>query len=164
MKTPGRQNRPPAANLGATRARTRRRRRPTPANACPSGVPHRSRGTGLREIARRPVPRALWTTGNGKRERGTWTIVRFRPETAMMSLDDGAADREPDTHAVAFRGVEGVKQLVHAPGIDAHADIPHAHTHTIAVLPFASDQQLPRAIVDTHHRVGGVAEQVQDDL
>ena len=65
----------------------------------------------------------------------------------MMSFDDGAADREADTHAVAFRCVEGVKQLVHALGVDAHARIPHTHAHTIAVLPFGSDQQLPRAIV-----------------
>ena len=35
---------------------------------------------------------------------------------------------------------------------------------TIAVLPVGSDQQLPRAIVDIHHGVGGVSEQVQDDL
>jgi len=81
-----------------------------------------------------------------------------------MSFDDGAADGQPDTHAVAFRGVEGVEQLVHALGVDAHAGIPHAHTHTIAVLPFGSDQQLPRAIVHANHRVRGVAEQVQDDL
>src|SRR5205823_3933245 len=107
---------------------------------------------------------ALWTAGHGKGECGTWAIVWLCPETAVMSFDDGAADGEADTHAVAFRCVEGVKQLVHALGVDAHAGIPHAHTHTVAFVPFGSDQQLPRAIVDTHHRVGGVAEQVQDDL
>src|SRR6266566_4195074 len=41
---------------------------------------------------------------------------------------------------------------------------PASHTHTIAVLPFGSDQQLPRAIVHVNHRVGGVSEQVEDDL
>jgi hypothetical protein len=82
----------------------------------------------------------------------------------MMSFDDGAADGEADTHAIAFRRVEGVEQFFHVLGIDAHARIPHAYTHTIAVLPFGSDQQVPRAIVHVNHRVGGVAEQVQDDL
>ena len=81
-----------------------------------------------------------------------------------MPFDDRTADGEPDTHAVAFRRVEGVKQLVHARGGDAHSGIPHTHTHTIAVLSFGSDQRLPRAIVHTRHRVTGVAEQVQDDL
>ena len=92
------------------------------------------------------------------------TVVRLRPETAMMSLDDGTADGEPDPHAVGFRCVEGVEQLVHVLRVDAHAGIPHAHAHTIAVLAFGSDQQLPRAIVHVNHRVAGVAEQVQDHL
>ena len=92
------------------------------------------------------------------------SIVRLCPETTMMPLDDGAADGESDTHAVALRRVEGVKQLVHALAVEARASIPHGHAHTIAVLPFGSDQQLPRAIVHANHRVRGVAEQVQDDL
>src|SRR6516165_7956314 len=89
---------------------------------------------------------ALWTAGNGKGEGGTGTVVRLRPQTSVMSLDDGPTNREPDTHAVGFRCVEGGKQLAHALGVDAHAGIPHAHAHTIAVLPFGSDQQLPWAI------------------
>src|SRR5215831_17861934 len=104
------------------------------------------------------------TAGNGKREGGTGTVVCLRPETSMMSLDDRATDGEPDAHAIGFRCVEGVEQLDHILGVHAHADIPHAHADTIAVLAFGSDQQLPRAIVHVNHRVGGVAEQVQDDL
>src|SRR5215472_19126425 len=89
---------------------------------------------------------ALWATGNGKGEGGTGTVVSLCPQTSMMSLDDGTADGEPDTHAVGFRCVEGVKQLGHVLGVDAHAGIPHAHAHTIAGLAFAADQQLPRAV------------------
>ena len=114
--------------------------------------------------SRVPCLDAVWTAGNGKREGGTWSIVRLCPETTMMPLDDGAADGEPDAHAVALRRVEGIEQLVHALAVDAHAGIPHAHAHTIAVLPFGSDQQLPRPIVDANHRVRGVAEQVENDL
>ena len=114
----------------------------------------------------RPADRSLDldVAGNGKREGGARAIVRLCPEAAVMSLDDGAADGEPDAHAVALRRVEGVEQLVHALAVEAHAGIPHAQAHTIAVVPFGSDQQLPRAIVHVGHRVGGVAEQVQDDL
>ena len=82
----------------------------------------------------------------------------------MMSLDDGAADGESDSHAVALRRVERVEQLVHALTVEAHAGIPHGQAHMFAVFPFGSDQQLPGAIVHARHRVRGVAEQVQDDL
>src|SRR5215467_4260886 len=113
---------------------------------------------------RRRVWNASRNAGNGKREGGTGTVICLCPETSMMSLDDGATDGEPDTHAVGFRCVEGVEQLVHVVGVDAHASIPHAHADTIAVLPFGSDQQLPRAIVHVNHRIGGIAKEVQDDL
>ena len=82
----------------------------------------------------------------------------------MMSLDNGAADRQADAHAVTFRCKESVKELVHALGVDPHAGIPNAHTDAIAVLPFCSDQQLPRPIVHVTHGVRGVAKQVEDDL
>src|SRR6516225_3605450 len=114
--------------------------------------------------SRHRVWNARRTAGNGKREGGTGTVVCLRPQTSMMSLDDGATNGEPDTHAVGFRCVEGVEQLVHVVGVDAHAGIPHAHPDTVAVLPFGSDQQLPRAIVHVSHRVADVAEEVQDDL
>ena len=81
-----------------------------------------------------------------------------------MSLDDRAADRQPDAHAAALGRVEGIKELVHSLPVDARAGIPHGHAHAIAVLPFGSDQQVPRAVVDADHRVRGVAKQVQEDL
>src|SRR5215469_8833036 len=110
------------------------------------------------------VRNARRIAGNGERESGTGSVVCLRPETAVMPLDDGATDGEPDTHAVGLRGVESVEQLVHVLGVDALAGVPHAHAHTIAGLAFGSDQQLPRAVVHVSHRVGGVAEQIQDDL
>src|SRR5215469_16958942 len=77
--------------------------------------------------SRRRVRSALRTAGNGKREGGTGTVVCLGPQTSMMSLDDGATDGEPDTHAVGFRCVEGVEEHVHVVGVDAHTGIPHAH-------------------------------------
>src|SRR5688572_22889394 len=110
METLRRQNRTPAASRVATRARSRRHRRRTPVNACPScGAPAAQR------IAR-----------NAKQEGGAWTLVGLGPETAIMFLDDGTADGEPDTHTVAFRRVEGVKKLVHDLWVNAYSCIPHA--------------------------------------
>src|SRR2546430_13067094 len=104
-------------------------------------------------LSRCLVRNALWTAGNGKREGGTRSVIRFCPESTVMSLHDGAADGEPDTHAVALRRVEGVEQLVHALTLEAHAGIPHHHAHAIGAFPFGSDQQLPRPIVRSNHRV-----------
>src|SRR5262245_34663695 len=112
----------------------------------------------------RGVPSRSLGHWNGKQEGGTWTVIRLCPKMAVMSLDDGAADGEANTHAVALRRVEGVEQLGHVPRVDADADIAHAHAHTIAVLVFGSDQQLPRPIVHGGHRIRGVADQIQDDL
>src|SRR6476646_2744165 len=42
---------------------------------------------------------ALWIAGNRKREGGARPVIRFYPEPPVMSLDDGAAHGEPDTHA-----------------------------------------------------------------
>ena len=81
-----------------------------------------------------------------------------------MSLDDRTADRQPDTHAAALGRVERVEQLVHALTLDADTGVPHRHAHTIPALCFGSDQQPPRAIVDTDHRVRGVAKEIQQDL
>ena len=71
----------------------------------------------------------------------------------MMSLDDGPANGEADTHAAGLGCIEGIKKLVHALTVNADAGIPHHDADAIAVLSFSSDQQLPRPIVDADHRV-----------
>ena len=82
----------------------------------------------------------------------------------MMSFDDGATDGESDTHPVTFCCVESVKQLVHDLRVDSDAGIPHRQAHAIVVHLFCFHQQLTRAIVHVDHGVGGVAEQIEDDL
>ena len=82
----------------------------------------------------------------------------------MMSFDDGATDGESDTHPVTFCCVEGVKQLVHDLRVDPDAGIAYHYADTIAPLSLGSDQQLPWPVVNAHHRVGSIAQQVQDDL
>ena len=82
----------------------------------------------------------------------------------MMSLDDRAADRQPDTHTAAFGGVEGFEQPLEILRIDTDAGILHAQTHMIISFSLGSDQELPGAVLNTNHRVGSIAEQVQGDL
>src|SRR5262245_8908945 len=113
----------------------------------------------------RGVPSRSLARWNRKQKGGARTFIRLCPKTAVMSLDDGAADGQADTHPVAFRRVEGVEQLGHVLRVDADPGIADAHAHTVAVVVlFGSDQQLPRPIVDGGHRIRGVADQIQDDL
>src|SRR5262249_24798557 len=86
------------------------------------------------------------STGDGKREGGPRSVIRFSPEATLMSLDDGAADGQPYPHTVALCGVQGVEQIVRALAVEAGASIPHGHTDMIAVLSLGPDQQCPRAI------------------
>src|SRR5262249_36094227 len=128
MQTPRRQSRTAATSRAAPRGLTRRRLRPTPMTAWGSWMPQR--GLPSRSLAH-------W---NRKQEGRTWTVIRLCPEMAAMSLDDGAADGEADTHAVALRRVEGFEELGHVLRVDADAGIAHAHAHKIAVLLLGFDQ------------------------
>ena len=82
----------------------------------------------------------------------------------MMSLNDRAADREPDTHTAAFGGIEGLEQPLEILKIDADAGILNAETQVFFSFSLGSDQELPGAIFNTSHRVGSISEQVEGDL
>jgi len=82
----------------------------------------------------------------------------------MMGFDDGATDREADSHASSLRRVEGVKESLRIVWTEAHAGILNGQAHTIAVVVFGPDQELPRTILDGAHRFRGVQEQVQHHL
>ena len=81
-----------------------------------------------------------------------------------MSLDDRAADRQPNTHTAALGGIEGFEQLFEILRTDTDARILHAETHMIIGLSAGSDQELPGAVFDTNHRLGSIAKQVERDL
>src|SRR4026209_2491622 len=92
----------------------------------------------------RGVPSRSLAHWNRKQKGGTWTVIRLCPKTAVMSLDDGAADGEADTHGVAFRRVEGVEQLGQVLRVDADSGIAQRHPDTIAAPGLGSDQPPPR--------------------
>ena len=81
-----------------------------------------------------------------------------------MSLDDRAADRQPNTHTAAFGGIEGFEQPLEILRIDTDAGILHAETNMIICFSLGSDQELPGAVINTNHRVGSITEQVEGDL
>ena len=82
----------------------------------------------------------------------------------MMSFDDRAADKQPDPHTATLGGVERFENFLEILRINAGPDILHAEAHAIVCFSPGSDQQLPRAVINTKHCVGSVPDQVQDDL
>src|SRR6185503_2530427 len=128
------------------------------------GADHRAAYTTHCAVPRRGGLSFCADGGNGKRERGSWSIIRLGPKTTLMSLHDRAADKQPDAHAPALRGVEGTEHRLQALRCETHAGIADGQTHAAAILFFRFDQQLSRAIVHVGHGLRSIAEQVQDDL
>src|SRR5580658_9934299 len=76
---------------------------------------------------------------NGKRKSGARTVVRLRPKTAVMTLDDGTTDGESDSHAAVLGGIKSLKKSVHSLGIKADARILYGEPHVIVCASFRSD-------------------------
>src|SRR5262249_27304882 len=102
--------------------------------------------------------------GGGKRESGSWSIIRCRPEAPAGALDDGATDCKPASHALTFCGVESFKEPLRTLRSDPDPGVLYAQAYVTVLVRFAPDHHLPRAVVDPAHRIGGVAQQVHDHL
>jgi hypothetical protein len=81
-----------------------------------------------------------------------------------MSLYDGAADGESDSHTVGFGRIERFEDLVCSLRRETDSRVFHAEPDLVPFSPFSSNQQLSRAIVDCAHRVSSISKHIQDDL
>ena len=81
-----------------------------------------------------------------------------------MSLHYGEADRQPDSHSVSFRCIETFEELVYYVRFKTDARIFYAETHLVPLIPFGSDEQLSRAIVNCAHCLRSISQEVEDDL
>src|SRR5215472_3465678 len=88
--------------------------------------------------------------GQGELKRSTARLVRFRPQLAPMSMDDGAANRQPHACSTGFRGVEGVEDPVEIHRINARPGIAHGHEDARLAL-LGADQQLSRSLLNRAH-------------
>src|SRR5262249_36066255 len=57
------------------------------------------------------------------------TIIGCCPETAVMSLDNRTADRQPDSHSILFRCIESLKEFVGGFRREAYSHIFHGQAH-----------------------------------
>src|ERR1700733_12362915 len=82
----------------------------------------------------------------------------------MMCLDNGAADREPNTHTILLRTVEGFEEPIRNIGSEPDAVILHYQPNSCVTIPFSLNEQSPRSIFNFPHRVHGIAKQIYDHL
>src|SRR5215471_1676610 len=88
--------------------------------------------------------------GQGELKCSTARLVRSRPQLAPMSLDDGAANRQPHACSTGLRGVEGVEDPIEIRRINARPGIAHGHEGACMVL-LGADQQLTRSLLNRAH-------------
>ena len=58
----------------------------------------------------------------------------------MMFVDDRAAERQPDSHSIAFRCIERFKELVLGLRSETDSRIYDAKAHAIILIPIGFDQ------------------------
>ena len=101
---------------------------------------------------------------NSKGKCSSGPVIGCRPQTSMMSLDNGLADMQPDSHSIALGCIKGLEEFVRDFRCKAESRIFHAKAHPVRTLLFGSDEQLPRAIIHRAHRIGSIADQIKNHL
>jgi hypothetical protein len=82
----------------------------------------------------------------------------------MMTFDDRITDGQPDAHSAVLRRKERLEKTLDALRIDPDAGVLNGQQNAIAFTASRFDGYLPRPISDIAHSVGGVEQQVHDDL
>lgn len=81
-----------------------------------------------------------------------------------MTLDNGLADRQSDSHSVILRCIEAFEKPVRGLWFEADSHIFHADAYSISPISIGCDDQVSGTIVDCAHRIGTIPKQVQDNL
>src|SRR5215471_8515784 len=82
----------------------------------------------------------------------------------MMSLDNGLAHMQPDSHSLSLSCIESLKEFVRSFRCEAVSDIFDAEAHPARPVPFGPDEQFPRTILYQSHRIRGIAHQIKNHL
>src|ERR1700747_997736 len=72
--------------------------------------------------------------GQGELEYSAARLIRFRPQFASMSIDDGTAYRQPHACSTGLGGVEGLEDAIEMRRIDARPGIADRHEGVRVVL------------------------------
>src|SRR5215475_13217171 len=97
-------------------------------------------------------------TGQGKLKYGAPRLVRLHPQLAPVSMDDGAANRQPHACSTGFRGVEGIEDSIETRRINARPGIAHGHLGACLVL-LRADHELSCSLFNRAHRFSRIENQ-----
>src|SRR5262249_9068021 len=92
-------------------------------------------------------------------ERCAVVFVAFRPDAAIVALDDGSTDGEANPEPTTFGRVKRLEQLWRALPVDADARVAHRKANAIA-LAARRNEQLARATLDAFHRIRSVDDEI----
>ena len=74
-------------------------------------------------------------------ENGAARLMRVRPQSSAMGIDDGAADRQADSHSAGLGGVEGFEDPLAILRCDAGTRVADRDEQTLRRARFGADHQ-----------------------
>src|SRR5215475_16116029 len=107
--------------------------------------------------------RLLAGPAQGEAEDGAAARAVLDPDPAAMRLDDGAADREPESHALALGGDEGLEQVRGHLGRQSRPGIGDADLRHVVGRRDGGDLE-PALACRLDHDLDGVANEVDQHL
>lgn len=95
-------------------------------------------------------------------ERRSGTFARSGPKTAVMRIDDRAANYETHTHSILLSGVKGFEGFVKI--VQAGTVVPYLDQNGIRVLAFRPNDKLLWKVGQCVHCLDSILQQIKDHL
>src|ERR1700754_2772964 len=97
-------------------------------------------------------------------QHGTLSLLRFRPDTATVRLDNRAADRQSHSHALRLRRKERIEKPFDVLFTNARARVSHDYLCVPRIEAARADPQFPPPSRNAQHCLHSVHHKVNDDL
>jgi hypothetical protein len=85
------------------------------------------------------IPYTIEVLRNRESERASRPLIPCHPYVSVVSLDNRAADGQPDTHAVAFCTEESFEKPLCSLRLESNPCILNTEAHFVALVAFGSD-------------------------
>ena len=95
--------------------------------------------------------------------RATLHVVRG-PQSAAVSVDNGAADREAEPHALCLGREKGLENLLHFFGRNPAAVVNYGYPYAFAIHELGPHKTYAFSAFDTSYRVAAVHDKVKQHL
>src|SRR5262249_16453466 len=86
------------------------------------------------------VRQALGSARDSKRKCSSGSIIRCRPQTSMMTLGNGVANMQPDSHSSVLGCIASFKEFGRGFRRKADSNVSHRKAYLITFIGFGSDE------------------------